>query len=101
MQRLLQSGLVLACLLMLAGLGAQLASGGRRSQPVRLDDIFHAPLGLGERLMALGVLVLAMTPALRVLMLVVLWARERDSKYVGVALTVVATLGLALALGGG
>jgi len=100
-QRLLQIGLGIAAAFMLAGLIVELAAGGHHSEPVKLNDIFHASLGLGERLMALGVLVLAMTPAMRVLMLVVLWLRERDWRYVAIACTVVVTLGFALALGGG
>ena len=51
--------------------------------------------------MALGVLVLAATPLFRVLALVVLWTRERDWRFVVVALLVVATLSMAIVVGHG
>jgi len=47
------------------------------------------------------VTVLALTPALRVLALVAIWWRERDWRFVGVALAVVATLAVGIALGKG
>jgi len=50
---------------------------------------------------ALGIVVLALTPAFRVLALVGLWWRERDYRFVVVALAVVATLAASVLLGKG
>jgi uncharacterized membrane protein len=47
------------------------------------------------------VTVLALTPAVRVLALVVLWWKERDWRFVAVALAVVMTLGCGFFLGKG
>lgn len=100
-QRLLQSGLALSALLMAAGLLLQLASGVRGAESVKMFEVASAPVSLGQRLMALGILVLAFTPVFRVLMLVALWIRERDWRFVGVALAVVVVLAAAIAAGGG
>ena len=100
-QRLLRGGLALSVVLMAVGLAVQLASGSRYAAPVRMFDVADANVTTGARLMALGILVLAFTPVLRVLALVLLWAKERDWRFVGVAVVVAVTLGLAIALGGG
>jgi uncharacterized membrane protein len=100
-QRVLQSGLALAVALLLLGLGLKLAAGDHRAPAVQLLEIFDAHLPLGDRVMALGALVLAATPVVRVLLLILLWVRERDWRFVAVAVAVLATLGLAVALGGG
>jgi len=57
--------------------------------------------GTGLVLSTLGVLVLALTPALRVLAVMLIWWRERDWRFVGVAVAVVATLAVGLMLGRG
>ncbi len=49
----------------------------------------------------LGLLVLGATPALRVLALVVLWARERDRRFALTAAVVAAVLALSAVLGHG
>lgn len=100
-QLLLQSGLAISALLMLAGLVVQLASGAHGAVSVKMFEIATAKVGTGTRLMALGILVLAFTPVFRVLMLVGLWTRERDWRFVGVAMTVVVVLAIAIAAGGG
>lgn len=100
-QRLLQTGLACAAVLMAAGLVVQLASGARISMPVRMVELTYASIPIGERLMGIGILVLAFTPVLRVVMLAGLWIRERDWRFVLVALSVVLTLGLAIAAGRG
>ena len=63
--------------------------------------LWHLDGGLGPALTTLGVMVLAFTPALRVLALVVVWWHERDWRFVGVALFVVATLAVGILLGRG
>lgn len=87
----LRTGLAAALALLLAGLVLQLASGDDRAVPVRMFDLL-APPTVGERLMAVGVLVLALTPAAGVLSVVLSWVRERDRRFVGVGALVVAVL---------
>lgn len=100
-QRVLRFGLVLSFLLMLLGYVMAVAGGSLGPAPaVRLFDIANTP-NTAELVMALGVLVLALTPAVRALSLLVLWARERDWRFVGVAVAVVLVLGVAASLGGG
>jgi uncharacterized membrane protein len=94
----LRSGLALSVVLLVSGLGIHLASGGVDAPSVPL---WHLEGDLGLVLMTLGVLVLAFTPALRVVALVFLWWRERDWRFVAVALAVVATLGVGVLLGKG
>ena len=97
---LLRGGLAVAIVLMTAGLVVKLASGDHRDQTVKLLGLQHAP-SLGDSLMGAGILALGLTPALRVVVLAVVWIRERDWRFVGVALAVVATLTTAVLLGGG
>ncbi len=99
-QLLLRVGLGIAVALMLAGLVVKLVSGVHRAAAVRLFDL-GATNSTADLLMALGVLVLAATPAFRVVALVVLWTRERDWRFVGVAVTVMLTLAVAIAVGHG
>ena len=99
-QRLLRVGLGTAFALMASGLLMKLASGDRRSTAVRLFSL-NGPVATGDRLMAIGILVLAATPALRVLSLVVLWSWERDWRFVTVALVVTLTLAVAVIIGHG
>jgi uncharacterized membrane protein len=98
-QLLLRSGLACAFMLMVAGIVVQIVDGRREAPAVRLFHIGAARRG--DALMALGVLVLAATPALRVVALLVLWARQRDRRFVAVALVVFAVLGAAIAIGHG
>ncbi len=99
-QVLLRTGLAISVVLMAIGLVMKVASGSRRSSGIELFSLTTAG-STADRVMALGVLVLAVTPAFRVLALVVLWARERDWRFVGVAVMVVVVLGLAVILGHG
>ncbi len=94
----LRGGIVLSACLLTAGLVVRLAS-GIDDAPAARPWTFEGDLGFV--LSTLGVTVLALTPALRVLALVVLWARERDWRFVAVALAVVATLSVGVVLGRG
>ncbi len=96
----LRTGLAVACALMAAGLTVTLARGDRHAHVVRLFEI-GGDQAVGDLLLAAGVVVLALTPAVRVLALVVLWAREGDRRFVAVALVVVAVLVAAAAFGHG
>lgn len=101
-ERWLQAGLGASALLMIAGLAVQISSGERISTAVGLFELGRrGKLPLGEQLMGLGILILALTPALRVVMLAFLWLRERDYRFVIVSIAVVLTLALAIVLGEG
>ena len=86
---------------MSAGLVLDLIRGQLENPNVRLFHLFQTGMSLGDRLMALGILALALTPAFRVLALVYLWMKERDLKFAAVAAFVVIALSFAIALGGG
>ena len=94
----LRIGLGLAVVLLGGGMLAGLATGAHDAPPARL---WHLDGGAGLVLTTLGVLVLAFTPAFRVLALVFLWWRERDWRFVAVALSVIATLAAGILLGKG
>lgn len=99
-QALLRSGLALAFVLMAVGLTVKLFEAGDAAPAVRLFAL-HQDAEAGDTLMALGILVLALTPAIRVLALIVLWSRERDWRYVAVAVAVLVVLLVAVAVGHG
>ncbi len=99
-QWLLRIGLGIAFVLMASGLVVKFATGDSRALAVRLFELDRS-MPTGDRLMAIGILVLAATPALRVVSLVGLWAWERDWRFVGVAFVVMATLAVALVIGHG
>lgn len=98
-QLLLRIGLGTGAVLMAAGLVAALVSGPTPVLPLQIGGLWHRDTALPVRLCAIGILVLAATPAVRVIALIVLWVRERDWKYAAVAVTVAAVLTLAVALG--
>jgi len=100
-QRLLRGGVWTSGALMAAGFLLQLAQGSLSLGAFAPRALFSSALPLGERLMGAGILVLAATPAARVVALLVLWANERDWRFVAVSLAVIATLAAAIALGGG
>ncbi len=97
---LLRGGLIVAVVLMAIGLALKVASGSDRSPAVKLFELSAAE-SEGDRLMAIGVLVLAVTPALRVLALVWMWTRERDWRFVAVSCAVVVTLVVSVLVGHG
>jgi uncharacterized membrane protein len=98
-QGVLRAGLGVAGVLMLAGLVVRAVAGRTDAPSLPLFGLFHGDLGLV--LSGLGVLVLALTPALRVVVLLGLWARERDLRFAGVAVAVLITLAAAVAVGRG
>ena len=99
-QWLLRAGLAISVALMAVGLVMKIASGSHRSHETKMFAL-GASGSTADTVMAIGVLVLALTPAFRVLALVVLWARERDWRFMGVALGVVVTLSAAVLIGHG
>jgi uncharacterized membrane protein len=97
---LLRGGLVVSSLLMAAGLGWALASGRIQSHPVSFRSIRHFLAGgHPSGLMALGLFVLVALPVARVLALAVDFARERDWRFLIVALTVFGLLVVAVFVG--
>lgn len=97
-KRALAAGIVTSTAALALGTTLRLATGHLDMRYVRPRD-FASPMDLGLRLLALGILVLALTPALRILVLIVVWARARDWRFVLVAVLVAATLGASIALG--
>jgi uncharacterized membrane protein len=101
-QLLLRAGLAIATLLMSIGVSLKCASGRWDTPAIRLFDLVRgADLAAADRVMGLGILALAATPAFRVITLLGLWIRERDWRFAAVAAVVLATLALAIAMGGG
>jgi len=83
---------------MAAGLVVDAARGELEATPVRLGGIFRDG-GAGDRIMAVGILVLSFTPLVRVATLIAVWAREGDRRFVAVGLAVIAVLATSLTLG--
>lgn len=86
----IRGGLVISLLLMCAGTLLHLAAGGD-SRAVAYTELLSTP-DFGDRVLMVGTLVLALTPATQVLVLLVSWWRLRDYRYAAVAATVVAML---------
>ena len=99
-QWVLRLGLALACVLIGIGFVMALATGERMAAPVRLHEVLSEGT-TADRVIACGLLLLAMTPVIRVLSLVAIWTHERDRRFVIVALVVVVVLGVAIASGRG
>ena len=99
-QLLLRSGLVISMLLMGAGLIVNISTGHIESVSVGMFDLMNESMLLGDRLLGIGVLVLSLTPALRVITLTVLWTREKDWKFVGISIVVIIALIVSVSLGG-
>lgn len=94
----LRIGLLVALVLLVVGFVVQLAGRHHEAFGVRMFDLL-SPHSTGERIMALGILALTLTPACGVVTVVLSWVRERDMLYVGVGLTVVAVLTAAVVVG--
>lgn len=94
----LRAGLATSLALLAVGLVIELAGGHHVANGVRMFHLL-APRTLGERVMAGGVLALTLTPAAGVLSVVVSWVRERDARFVGVGVVVVAVLTAAVVVG--
>lgn len=97
-KRVLRLGLGVSLALLLVGLVVQLVSGHDEALPVKMFALF-APKAAGEKIMALGSLVLAVTPAVGLVTVVANWAREGDHRFVGTGAVVVAVLAAAVGVG--
>lgn len=100
-QFILRLGLSFAAALMLVGLALKIASADYSAPNVSIGGILTGALDRADQIMGLGILILSLTPVFRVVMLVFLWIRENDWRFVGVAILVLAVLILAMSLGGG
>jgi hypothetical protein len=98
-QLIMRGGLVVSLGLLLLGAVVRTLAGG----PAEAER-FTALVGStdpGDRLLLLGALVLALTPAVQVASLLVSWARERDYRFAIVAAGVIMLLILGAVLGSG
>jgi hypothetical protein len=99
-QVLLGLSLAASVLLMVLGLIVWVASGDRAAPSTTPAQLFGA-LDTGHRLMLAGILLLAITPALRVIALLGLWIRERAWRFAATAALVLVLLTVAFWAGGG
>ena len=99
-QRLLRGGLILSSLLLAAGLVWALATSRLQAHPVSFRTFIHSlRSGHPGGVMGLGLMVLLALPVVRVVVLAIDFARERDWRYAAVALAVLMLLFLAVYLG--
>jgi uncharacterized membrane protein len=99
-QFLLRLSLGVSVILMLTGMIVWVASGDRASPSTTPAQLF-GELDAGHRLMLAGILLLAITPALRVVALLGLWIRERAWRFAATAALVLVLLCVAFWAGGG
>lgn len=98
--RVLRAGLVVASLLMVAGVLGKALTTDASTPALELRRLLTPPTA-ADGLLSGGVLVLAATPFVRVLVLAAVWARIRDWRFVITAGVVLALLVAATLLGGG
>ena len=101
--RTLLSGLVLSALLLVCGIAAMLAQGREQVPPHdSVSTLLHEAARFnGPSITTLGLLVLMITPIMRVVVLLVGWTLERNWGFAAVALVVLGLLILSLSLGVG
>ena len=99
-QVLLRLSLATSVLLMVLGMVVWIASGDRASPSTTPLQLFGT-LDTGHRLMLAGILLLSITPALRVVALLGLWIRERAWRFAATAALVLVLLAVAFWAGGG
>lgn len=61
----------------------------------RMTDFWNPLVSWPQKMMGWGILILAMTPILRVMLLMLLWARRKDWTYFSVSVVVLVTLAYA------
>jgi uncharacterized membrane protein len=94
-QYLLRLSLGVSVILMLTGMIVWIASGDRESPSTTPAQLLEG-LDAGHRLMLAGILLLAITPVLRVVALLGLWVRERAWRFAATAALVLVLLSVAL-----
>lgn len=95
-QFLLQGGLVLSILLMLSGVFLNIYQGHNTILNMGMSDLFSDSTSFANRLLLWGIFFLALTPVFRVIALVLLWIKEKDWKFVAVAVFVLITLSISI-----
>jgi len=100
-QWVLRAGLVASVTAMLAGVVVRVATGHDDAGPAAPVELVGHALDPGLRLTLLGVMLLAVTPAARVVSLAVVWATARDWRFAGVAVVVALVLVAAVLAGSG
>ena len=98
-QWLLRSGLAVSSTLIVIGLAMAVSHGLVISNAVALSQIFSGAT-LAERVIALGLVGLAVTPVLRVVALIAIWLTQRDYRFALLGCVVLLVL-VASALHGG
>jgi len=99
-QWVLRLGLAISCVMLAIGVAIALATGEHVAAPIRLHHLLSEGT-VADRVIGFGLLLLAMTPVVRVLSLVVIYAIERDRKFSLVAIVVVVVLAAAILSGHG
>ena len=99
-QRVLRVGLALSALLLLVGMILAIAAGQTTAGAVHTRSLLSEGTW-ADRIIALGLVILASTPVIRVLSLVFIWAHERDRKFVVYGSIVLAILLAAIFSGHG
>lgn len=94
---LLRAGLAVSAGSMTVGLSWAVAAGRLAALPLRLGELDGSRAG--ALLMGIGLIVLALTPAARVVALVIDFSIERDWRFAAVAAGVAALLSIGIALG--
>jgi uncharacterized membrane protein len=99
----LLSGMVVSSILLISGMIAMLDQGHQEASPHESLATLLRDAGRlrGPALTTLGLLVLMVTPVLRVVVLLIGWARRRDWVFAAVAMMVLALLILSMSLGMG
>lgn len=99
----LLSGMVISSALLISGIVAMLAQGSQQAprQESLATLIRDASRLDGPALTTLGLLALMVTPVLRVVVLLIGWALDRDWRFAAVAMVVLALLILSMSLGVG
>lgn len=98
------SGLVASGLLLALGFALLLAVPHPQAESgaLEISVLFsRAASGDGTAVLALGLLVLMLTPVLRVMVLAIGWLHQRDWAFAAVAISVLALLAASMALGTG
>ena len=99
-QWVLRGGLVLASVLMAIGLVMAIATGEHGRTAVHLARVFSEG-SIADRLVAIGLALLALTPVVRVLALVLIWLAERDRRFAVIGAIVLAILAFSIVTGHG
>jgi uncharacterized membrane protein len=101
--RTLLAGLVISSALLICGIVAMLVQGHEQvPRHESLSALLHEAAALnGPAITTLGLLVLMITPMMRVIVLLIGWTLERNTVFATVALVVLGLLILSLSLGVG